>query len=250
MVARTVTAVRLEIDWQDAGIVEGPWLDADPLLYPPQDVTSRARASVPTGVQKVRTVRDKSLKSSKLVSGQIRLDNEDGAFSLSGVDLYDLALRQPHLGRLSVGSATGPGRPAGVPGGAGRPGRRTRNVRCAVRSRAWDRNPPIEQAVAVNDGPADYASDRADRGVRRSGTGDCRSPKMSTRRLCATWLLQPSHSRCSPIWTTPRMWRWAGGGNGGTVASICRRSPNWTTPHMRPSMMGGQPKRTAPERGR
>ena len=82
----------------------------------------------------------------------------DDAFSQSGVDVYDLALRQAHLARLSVGGATG------------------RDVLQVFRvemidpgdeyatfdvlsSRAWDRNPSVSAAVDVNATPADYAAD-------------------------------------------------------------------------------------------
>ena len=74
------------------------------------------------------------------------------------MDLYDLALRQPHLARLSVGSATGRDVLQVFRVELADPGDEyaTFDVRS---SRAWDRNPNIAQAVAANETPADYASD-------------------------------------------------------------------------------------------
>ena len=253
MVRRIRTDLRIEVDWQDAGNVEGAW-PAQNADYPPQDITSRvASAFCDTGSSGVRTIRVDSLRTSVLTEGTFRVDNRDGAYS-SGVGhgaTYDRALLTPHLARVVVG-ADPSGRDVWQAARAEILDAGSERAILQWRSaRRWDENPRVEAGIAVNGFPIDLATTAV---LEALNSAETSTPLLTDDIPSVIFISEAVDvARARDYWTiltTRRPLLSAGGGSGGTVASTCRHGPTlWTIRRMRRSMMTGGLSPTAPKPG-
>ena len=156
MVRRARPDLRWEVDWQDAGQVEGAWPAAN-VDYPPQDITGRILSAYEdTGGHDPRGIKAEDARTSQLLDGRIRVNNFDGAFTLGKGDTYDGALLIPHLVRVSVGDDPS-GRDVYQVGRVEVVDAKESATLSISSSRQWDENPDVEAGMAVNDTPEDLA---------------------------------------------------------------------------------------------